>query len=202
MKDPTKADLAAAVARLTEENAGLRDLLAVIAGARPTLPVKPEEMHRFYSAGSDRLLHVTVAAGEVARYAGAYVPDVTRGHARSLREYLAQPLRYEAEKPAPEDAEPVTPGDFPPLPGEDDPASPDAAEALAGSIASGTPLLVTDDDEDEPRYPAPGSYIPDQPGYVVGLCEHRVALSEWRAGFRCCERCVSGKSEPAASVTT
>lgn len=38
-------------------------------------------------------------------------------------------------------------------------------------------------------YPAPGSEIPDQPGYVVGTCGHRLAASEWRAGFRTCERC-------------
>ena len=99
MKDPTKADLAAAVARLTEENAGLRDLLAVIAAARPPLPVRPDEMYRFYTAGSDRLLDVALRAGEVVRYAGAYVPDVARSHARGLREDLAKPLRYEAEKP-------------------------------------------------------------------------------------------------------
>jgi hypothetical protein len=40
-----------------------------------------------------------------------------------------------------------------------------------------------------PVYPAPGSAIPGQPGFVVGECEHRVAGSEWRAGFRTCERC-------------
>lgn len=38
-------------------------------------------------------------------------------------------------------------------------------------------------------YPAPGSAIPDQPGFVVGECTHRLAASEWRAGFRTCERC-------------
>ncbi|MET0492892.1 MAG: hypothetical protein ABW000_07140 [Actinoplanes sp.] len=27
------------------------------------------------------------------------------------------------------------------------------------------------------------------PGYVAGWCGHRVAESEWRAGFRVCERC-------------
>lgn len=27
------------------------------------------------------------------------------------------------------------------------------------------------------------------PGYVAGECGHRVAESEWRAGFRTCERC-------------
>lgn len=41
----------------------------------------------------------------------------------------------------------------------------------------------------EPTYPEPGSAIPDMPGYVVGKCTHRVAASEWRAGFRVCERC-------------
>lgn len=38
-------------------------------------------------------------------------------------------------------------------------------------------------------YPAPGSEIPGQPGYVVGVCTHRIAASEWRSGFRTCERC-------------
>ena len=41
----------------------------------------------------------------------------------------------------------------------------------------------------EKTYPEPGSEIPDQPGYVVGKCGHRIATSEWRAGFRTCERC-------------
>lgn len=27
------------------------------------------------------------------------------------------------------------------------------------------------------------------PGYVAGECGHRVAQSEWKAGFRRCERC-------------
>lgn len=43
----------------------------------------------------------------------------------------------------------------------------------------------------ENAYPTPGSKIPGQPGYVVGTCGHRVAGSEWRAGFRTCERCPS-----------
>lgn len=42
-----------------------------------------------------------------------------------------------------------------------------------------------------PQYPNPGSEIPDQPGYVVGQCGHRLARSEWRAGFRTCERCTA-----------
>ena len=28
-----------------------------------------------------------------------------------------------------------------------------------------------------------------RPGYVAGACGHAVAESEWRAGFRTCERC-------------
>lgn len=40
-----------------------------------------------------------------------------------------------------------------------------------------------------PAEPEPGSEIPGQPGYVVGTCGHRLAGSEWRAGFRTCERC-------------
>jgi uncharacterized protein YbaR (Trm112 family) len=63
----------------------------------------------------------------------------------------------------------------------------------------------TDDDpEDEletapqtpPTYPAPGSAIPDQAGYVVGECTHRVAASEWRVGFRVCERCPATDDAP------
>lgn len=42
-------------------------------------------------------------------------------------------------------------------------------------------------------YPEPGASIPlelngGMAGYVVGKCGHRVAESEWRAGFRNCER--------------
>jgi hypothetical protein len=44
-------------------------------------------------------------------------------------------------------------------------------------------------DYDLPAYPEVGSVIPDMPGYRVGRCGHRVAASEWRAGFRTCERC-------------
>jgi hypothetical protein len=40
----------------------------------------------------------------------------------------------------------------------------------------------------DPNYPAPGSAIPGQPGYVVAECGHRLAASEWRAVFRNCER--------------
>jgi hypothetical protein len=48
-----------------------------------------------------------------------------------------------------------------------------------------------DSNDAAPVYPAPGSEIPGQPSYVVGNCGHRVAGSEWRAGYRVCERCPS-----------
>lgn len=31
--------------------------------------------------------------------------------------------------------------------------------------------------------------VGEMPGYMAGRCGHRVAQSEWRAGFRVCERC-------------
>lgn len=46
--------------------------------------------------------------------------------------------------------------------------------------------------QDGPALRKPGSQIPGLPGFVVGSCGHRVAASEWRAGFRTCERCRSG----------
>lgn len=52
-------------------------------------------------------------------------------------------------------------------------------DALAADLAAG------------PRELVPGESIPSMPGYVVGKCGHRVAGSEWRAGFRNCERCGS-----------
>lgn len=53
---------------------------------------------------------------------------------------------------------------------------------------------VSEEFEGGPAYPAHGAIIPPeqnfgQKGYVVGTCGHRVAGSEWMAGFRNCERC-------------
>lgn len=57
---------------------------------------------------------------------------------------------------------------------------------------------MSNDTEIQPSYPEPGSDIPGQPGFVVGECEHRVAKSEWRAGFRTCERCPAPGTDGAA----
>lgn len=53
---------------------------------------------------------------------------------------------------------------------------------------------VSEEFEGGPEYPNFGAIIPPeqnfgQKGYVVGTCGHRVAGSEWMAGFRNCERC-------------
>lgn len=54
--------------------------------------------------------------------------------------------------------------------------------------------------EDELAGLQPGDPIPPErtggmEGFVVGECGHRVAASEWRAGFRNCERCGQGAAD-------
>jgi hypothetical protein len=45
-------------------------------------------------------------------------------------------------------------------------------------------------DQDAPVNPAVvGTPFPGWPGHVTGECGHAVAGSEWKAGFRNCERC-------------
>ncbi|MFI7608497.1 hypothetical protein ACIBTV_25555 [Micromonospora sp. NPDC049366] len=39
------------------------------------------------------------------------------------------------------------------------------------------------------------------PGYIAGLCGHRVARTEWAAGFRVCERCPSLKADVVEAST-
>ena len=41
----------------------------------------------------------------------------------------------------------------------------------------------------KPGDPIPPERTGGMQGFVVGECGHRVAGSEWRAGFRNCERC-------------
>jgi hypothetical protein len=51
------------------------------------------------------------------------------------------------------------------------------------------------------RHPSLG----EMPGFVAGRCGHRLARSEWDAGFRECERCPAserGLSALAADPTT
>lgn len=39
-----------------------------------------------------------------------------------------------------------------------------------------------------------GSPFPGLPGYVVGMCGHRMSRSEWDAGYSSCEGCDGGNS--------
>jgi hypothetical protein len=168
VKEPTKADLATAVAKLTEENAGLRDLLAAVSLAADTVPVARGAGYIDEWKRSTHVLSVIKHAAALSDWNG-YLAWAA-GEVRSL---AAEPVGYEVHvKPEPvSDAE--------------------AAGILVASIITGTPLVVTGD---EPEYPAVGSAIPPesnggQSGYRVGECGHRVAGSEWQAGFRRCEHC-------------
>ena len=69
------------------------------------------------------------------------------------------------------------------------PAEGDRPERSARSFPLAEGASANEQRDAEPVYPAVGSTIPDQPGFVVGTCGHRVARQEWRAGFRRCERC-------------
>lgn len=44
----------------------------------------------------------------------------------------------------------------------------------------------------DPSEDLSGSMFPGRPGYLTGTCGHAVAQSEWKAGFRTCERCPRG----------
>jgi hypothetical protein len=61
------------------------------------------------------------------------------------------------------------------------------AEALKGGqrLSDGITVTVLDAEPFPVGEPFPGF----EDGYVTGLCAHRVARSEWAAGFRTCERC-------------
>lgn len=67
----------------------------------------------------------------------------------------------------------------------------DAAEAVAEALAEsqwlndGMTVTVLGAEPFPVGEPFPGS----EEGYVTGLCAHRVARSEWAAGFRVCEHC-------------
>jgi hypothetical protein len=68
-----------------------------------------------------------------------------------------------------------------------------AKGTIYAGMRSGVELQV----EDRWVHPAAGEpfineEIGARPGFVVGECGHAVAESEWRAGFRTCERCPDG----------
>jgi hypothetical protein len=59
---------------------------------------------------------------------------------------------------------------------------PEALGHMRELLAAVTPDL-------QPGDPIPPERTGGLPGFVVASCRHRIAASEWRAGFRNCERC-------------
>jgi hypothetical protein len=96
MKDPTKADLATAVARLTEENAGLRELLAAVS-AYAELPRPASSDNRSYGYELERRADAIAiwANGDREDMAPDVYVLVIQDRAKHLREEAARPVRYE-----------------------------------------------------------------------------------------------------------
>jgi hypothetical protein len=93
VKEPTKADLAAAVAKLTEENAGLRDLLAAV---RECARAVPQAVYDHQWEQLRRATNVLIAISVVADAEGTWAWSWASGQgAAHLRERAAEPLGYE-----------------------------------------------------------------------------------------------------------
>lgn len=93
MTAPTKADLQSAVARLTEENAALRDLLAAIHEGALPLP----RTHEGYPARTSMAARRHDQAMYAADIPDSWPADLIRRDAGRLREkWASQPLTYTA----------------------------------------------------------------------------------------------------------
>lgn len=123
MKEPTKADLAAAVTRLTEEVAALRELLAAVS-AYAELPHPASYDNRSYEYELERRVDAIAIWANGGREDMA--PDVyvlvIQDRAKHLREEAARPVRYEVRA---------------------EPASPEAVAAPAAPIAPNPPYHAT-----------------------------------------------------------
>jgi len=94
-KNPTKADLAAAVAKLTQENAQMRDLLAAISLAAGTVPVSKDND---YPAEWKRSTKVLSAIKTAASLDDNWAGSAAWG-AEYTREIAAEPVGYEVYQP-------------------------------------------------------------------------------------------------------
>lgn len=104
MKEPTKADLATAVAKLTEENAGLRELLAAVSEYARSVPLAVGDQRQELRRATETLIHI----GVITDPCGAWVWGWGGGQgAARLREHAAKPVDYEVYV-RPEDAEPAS----------------------------------------------------------------------------------------------
>jgi hypothetical protein len=91
MATPTKADLAAAVAKLTEENAGLRELLAAVSLAADTVPVSKDSNLSAEWQRSTRVLANIKGLSDLSDW-----PGYLAWAAGELRSIAAEPPGYEA----------------------------------------------------------------------------------------------------------
>lgn len=106
MKEPTKADLAAAVAKLTEENAGLRDLLAAVSDVARTAPIAAvgEPDYKRDSRMSSILSAVGVVTDPKSTWTWSWgVVSTDSGAAAFLRRLAAEPPGYEVYVEAQDD---------------------------------------------------------------------------------------------------
>jgi len=94
MKEPTKADLAAAVAKLTEENAGMRDLLAAVSECARTVPLAAagEPSYKERSRATSVLTRISVVTDPGSTWEWSWGSGQGAAH---LRELAAEPPGYE-----------------------------------------------------------------------------------------------------------
>jgi hypothetical protein len=97
VKEPTKADLAAENARLREENAQMRDLLAAVSLAAGTVPVSNGNDYAAEWKRSTKVLAVIKNAAALRDWDGHLA-----WAAEEVRSLAAEPVGYEvyAETPA------------------------------------------------------------------------------------------------------
>jgi hypothetical protein len=101
-KNPTKADLAAAVAKLTQENAQMRDLLAAISLAAGTVPISEGND---YAGEWKRSVKVLSAIKAAAALDDNWAGSAAWG-AEYAREVAAEPVGYEVYQPEGDEPEP------------------------------------------------------------------------------------------------
>jgi len=101
MPEPTKADLKAAVAKLTTELAAHRELLAAICELATVPKAADWTSVPYICAIEDRLMTLAVYARSLDDVSPNIMVGVIRDRAKSLREDAAKPVRYESAPPAP-----------------------------------------------------------------------------------------------------
>jgi len=106
-KQPTRADLSAAVTKLTEENEALRELLGAIQ-VMADAPKPAAYSDRYHWECTDRLGTIAIWAELDEHATGPNGAAVLRGWAAQVRKKAAKPVRYEvrAEPEAPAEAAP------------------------------------------------------------------------------------------------